>query len=59
MQLQPYWALNDVCKLALKVENQLKESRGGTNRFSPNLKGVYSKSSGFKSTTPPKDTPKE
>ena len=59
MQLQPYWTLNDVCKLALKVENQLKESRGGTNRFSPNLKGVYSKSCGFKSTTTPKNTPKK
>ena len=29
------------------------------NRFSPNSKGVYSKSSSFKSTTTPKDTLKE
>ena len=59
VQLQPYWIFNDVCKLALKVEKQLKENRGGTNRFSPNSNGAYSKSSGFKSTTTPKDTPKE
>ena len=29
------------------------------NRFSPNSKGAYFKSCGFKSTTTPKDTPKE
>ena len=25
VQLQPYWTYNDVCKLAIKVEKQLKE----------------------------------
>ena len=29
------------------------------NRFSPNSKGAYFKSCGFKSTTTPKDTPKK
>lgn len=32
VQLQPYWAFNDVCKLAAKVEKQLKESRKGNFR---------------------------
>jgi hypothetical protein len=30
VQLQPYWTYNDVCKLALKVEKQLKEGHRNT-----------------------------
>uniref|UniRef100_A0A2N9EJL2 Integrase catalytic domain-containing protein n=1 Tax=Fagus sylvatica TaxID=28930 RepID=A0A2N9EJL2_FAGSY len=33
MQLQPYWTYNDVCKLAMKVEKQLKEKRGNSFQF--------------------------
>ena len=34
-QLLPYWHFNDVCKLALKVERQLKEGKGsGSCSFS-------------------------
>ena len=32
VQLQPYWTYNDVCKLAMKVEKQLKENRGNSFR---------------------------
>jgi hypothetical protein len=32
VQLQPYWTYNDVCKLAHKVEKQLKEGRRSTYR---------------------------
>ncbi|CAL2257293.1 unnamed protein product [Prunus armeniaca] len=32
VQLQPYWSYGDVEKLSLKVEKQIKESRGGTSR---------------------------
>lgn len=32
VQLQPYWTYNDVFKLALKVEKQLKEGRRSTYR---------------------------
>jgi len=32
VQLQPYWTYNDVCKLALKVEKQLKEEHKSTYR---------------------------
>jgi hypothetical protein len=30
VQLQPYWIYNDVCKLAMKEEKQLKEKRGNS-----------------------------
>ncbi|KAK0580214.1 hypothetical protein LWI29_038137 [Acer saccharum] len=33
VQLQPYWTYNDVVKLSLKVEKQIKEGRGGSSRF--------------------------
>ncbi|KAL3521868.1 hypothetical protein ACH5RR_014702 [Cinchona calisaya] len=33
VQLQPYWTFHDVCKLALKVEKQLKDSKIGGFRF--------------------------
>ena len=33
VQLQPYWTYNDVCKVALKVEKQQKESSRGGFRF--------------------------
>ena len=32
VQLQPYWTYNDICKLAMKVEKQLKEKRGNSFR---------------------------
>jgi hypothetical protein len=32
VQLPPYWTYNDVCKLALKVEKQLKEGHRSTYR---------------------------
>ncbi|XP_039140401.1 uncharacterized protein LOC120277608 [Dioscorea cayenensis subsp. rotundata] len=28
VQLQPYWTYSDVCKLAMRIERQLKEARG-------------------------------
>ena len=31
LQLQTYWPMNDVCKLALKIERQLKEAK--VNRY--------------------------
>ncbi|GJY07054.1 RNA-directed DNA polymerase [Tanacetum coccineum] len=34
VSLQPYWTYKDVCKLALKVEKQIKaKSKGSTSRF--------------------------
>ncbi|KAK0572232.1 hypothetical protein LWI29_028221 [Acer saccharum] len=33
VQLQPYWSLNDVCKLALKVEKQQKEMRSRGSKY--------------------------
>ena len=33
VQLQPYWTYGDVCRLALKVENQQKTARSGNSRF--------------------------
>ncbi|KAH9763891.1 hypothetical protein KPL70_001325 [Citrus sinensis] len=33
VQLQPYWTYSDVCRLALKVEKQQKDARGGGIRF--------------------------
>ncbi|KAL3503518.1 hypothetical protein ACH5RR_037967 [Cinchona calisaya] len=33
VQLQPYWTFHDVCKLALKIEKQLKDSKIGDFRF--------------------------
>ena len=30
VQLQPYWTFNYVCKLAMKVEEQLKERCGSS-----------------------------
>ncbi|KAK0608918.1 hypothetical protein LWI29_037984 [Acer saccharum] len=33
VQLQPYWSLNDVCKLALKVEKQQKEMRNRGSKY--------------------------
>ncbi|GJY43103.1 RNA-directed DNA polymerase [Tanacetum coccineum] len=36
VSLQPYWTYTDVCKLALKVEKQIKaKSKGSTSRFTP------------------------
>jgi hypothetical protein len=32
VQLQPYWTYNDVCKLAMKMEKQLKENHGNSFR---------------------------
>lgn len=32
VQLQPHWTYNDVFKLAIKVERQLKEARGSSSR---------------------------
>ncbi|KAK0604597.1 hypothetical protein LWI29_017342 [Acer saccharum] len=32
VQLQPYWTYNDVVKLSLKVEKQIREGRGGSSR---------------------------
>ena len=39
VQLQTYWTYNDVCKLSMKVEKQLKE-RHGSNFQSYNWEGV-------------------
>ncbi|KAI9178430.1 hypothetical protein LWI28_026402 [Acer negundo] len=33
VQLQPYWSLNDVCKLAIKVEKQQKEMRSRGSKY--------------------------
>jgi hypothetical protein len=36
VQLQPYWNFNDVCRLSLKVEKQLKaKSKGAPSRLGP------------------------
>ncbi|GKC59965.1 reverse transcriptase domain-containing protein [Tanacetum coccineum] len=36
LRLQPYWTYTDVCKLALKVEKQIKaKSKGSTSCFTP------------------------
>ncbi|GJZ03034.1 RNA-directed DNA polymerase, partial [Tanacetum coccineum] len=36
VSLQPYWTYTDVCRLALKVEKQIKaKSKGNTSRFTP------------------------
>nr|GEV03542.1 RNA-directed DNA polymerase, eukaryota, reverse transcriptase zinc-binding domain protein [Tanacetum cinerariifolium] len=36
ISLQPYWTYTDVCRLALKVEKQIKaKSKGTTSRFTP------------------------
>ncbi|GJX91808.1 reverse transcriptase domain-containing protein [Tanacetum coccineum] len=36
VSLQPYWTYTDVCRLALKVEKQIKaKSKGTTSRFTP------------------------
>ncbi|GKD71630.1 reverse transcriptase domain-containing protein, partial [Tanacetum coccineum] len=36
VSLQPYWTYTDICKLALKVEKQIKaKSKGSTSRFTP------------------------
>ncbi|GKA40296.1 RNA-directed DNA polymerase [Tanacetum coccineum] len=36
VSLQPYWTYTDVCRLALKVEKQIKvKSKGSTSRFTP------------------------
>ncbi|KAK0608879.1 hypothetical protein LWI29_037450 [Acer saccharum] len=32
VQLQPYWTYNNVVKLSLKVEKQIREGRGGSSR---------------------------
>ena len=55
VQLQPYWTYNDVCKLAMKVEKQLKEKRGNSFRFFTR-DGVSNRgsSSTSKTTTIPK-----
>jgi hypothetical protein len=55
VQLQPYWTYNDVCKLAMKVEKQLKEKRGNSFR-SFTRDGVSNRGSGStsKTTTIPK-----
>ena len=55
VQLQPYWTYNDVCKLAIKVEKQLKKKRGNSFRSFTRY-GVSNHVSGstFKTTTIPK-----
>ena len=45
VQLQTYWTYNDVCKLAMKVEKQLKERRGN-NFQSYNREGISNRGSG-------------
>ncbi|GJV78179.1 reverse transcriptase domain-containing protein [Tanacetum coccineum] len=41
VSLQPYWTYTDVCKLALKVEKQIKaKSKGSTSRFTPPTRTV-------------------
>ena len=34
VSLQPYWSLQDVMKLALKIERQVKEKGVATTRYS-------------------------
>ena len=55
VQLQPYWTYNDVCKLAMKVEKQLKERRGSSFR-SYNREEVSNRGNGStsKAVAPPK-----
>ena len=45
VQLQTYWTYNDVCKLAMKVEKQLKERRSSSLQ-SYNWEGVSNQRSG-------------
>ena len=52
VQLQPYWTYNDVCKLALKVERQLKEGRKST--YQPfNQGGITNRGSSSTTKTTP------
>ncbi|KAK0590976.1 hypothetical protein LWI29_033915 [Acer saccharum] len=55
VQLQPYWTYNDVCKLAMKVDKQMKETCGYSFR-SFTRDGVSNRRSGStsKTTTIPK-----
>ncbi len=55
VQLQLYWTYNDVCKLAMNVEKQLKEKHGNSFR-SFTRDGVSNRGSGStsKTTTIPK-----
>ena len=55
VQLQPYWTYSDVCKLAMKVEKQLKERRGSSFR-SYNREEVSNRRNGStsKAVAPPK-----
>uniref|UniRef100_A0A2N9EKX8 CCHC-type domain-containing protein n=1 Tax=Fagus sylvatica TaxID=28930 RepID=A0A2N9EKX8_FAGSY len=50
VHLQPYWTYNYVCKLAMKVEKQLKEKRGNSFR-SFTRDGVFNRGSGSTSKT--------
>ena len=56
MQLQPYWTYNDVFKLAVKVERQLKDRRGSYSKF-VNQDG-FSKRGSTSTTKTPSDTNK-
>jgi hypothetical protein len=52
VQLQPYWTCNDVCKLAFKVEKQLKEVHKNTHRPF-NQGGITNRGSSSTSKAPP------
>ncbi|TXG53757.1 hypothetical protein EZV62_019013 [Acer yangbiense] len=50
VQLQPYWSLNDMCKLALKVEKQQNEMRSRGSKYG-SRKG-FTKKGGTSSSKP-------
>ncbi|GJV97985.1 RNA-directed DNA polymerase [Tanacetum coccineum] len=51
VSFQPYWTYTDVCRLALKVEKQIKaKSKGNTSRFTPPTR--ISPTTAPKATTP-------
>ncbi|XP_062155188.1 uncharacterized protein LOC133863244 [Alnus glutinosa] len=56
VQLQPYWTYNDVCKLALKVEKQLKEGHRSTYRPFNRDGSTNRGSSSTSKATPPTKT---
>jgi hypothetical protein len=51
VQLQPYWTYNDVCKLAHKVEKQLKDRRSTSRPF--NQGGITNRGSSSTAKTVP------
>jgi hypothetical protein len=51
VQLQPYWTYNDVCKLAHKVEKQLKDRRSTSRPF--NQGGITNRGSNSTAKTVP------